>query len=102
MSPFGLKRSLHTTAFCECQRRAWVAKRPIWVKHKSQYVHLLFFALAAAASAFGAFELAMMQASSAVAYAAGLRWAHVPLAPVVLSIVWFVRVHFDAGRLWLA
>ena len=74
----------------------------VWVEHKSQYAHLLFFALAASATAFGAFELAMMQAPSAAAYAATLRWAHVPLAAVVLSIVWFVRFHFGAGRLWLA
>ena len=44
----------------------------------------------------------MMHAPSAAAYATTLRWAHVPLAMVVLSVVWFVRFHFDAGRLWLA
>ncbi len=43
-----------------------------------------------------------MQSPSPAAYAATLRWAHVPLAMFVLSIVWFVRFHFDAGRLWLA
>jgi PAS domain S-box-containing protein len=74
----------------------------VWIKHKSQYALLLFFSLAASATAFGAFELAMMQAPSAADHAAMLRWAHVPLALVVLSIVWFVRFHFKAGRLWLA
>ena len=29
---------------------------------------------------------------------ATLRWAHVPLAMFVLSIVWFVYFHFDAGQ----
>jgi two-component system sensor kinase FixL len=74
----------------------------VWVKHKSRHAHLLFFAFAVSATAFGAFELAMMHAPSAAAYAALLRWAHVPLALVVLSTVWFVRFHFNAGRLWLA
>jgi two-component system sensor kinase FixL len=74
----------------------------VWVKYRAQRAHLLFFALAASATAFGGFELAMMHAASAAAYATTLRWAHVPLALVVLSMVWFVRFHFDAGRLWLA
>ena len=73
-----------------------------WSKQRLQYSHLLFFALAASAAAFGAFELAMMHAQSPVGYAAALRWAHVLLAMVVLSIVWFVHFYFDAGRLWLA
>ena len=74
----------------------------VWFKQRSQYAHLLFFALAVSAAAFGAFELAMMQAQSPADYAATLRWAHVPLAMFVLSIVWFVHFYFDAGRLWLA
>ena len=74
----------------------------VWFKQRSQYAHLLFFALAVSAAAFGAFELAMMQAPSPATYAAAWRWAHVLLAMVVLSIVWFVHFYFDAGRRWLA
>ncbi len=74
----------------------------VWLKQRAGQAHLLFFALAISATTFGAFELAMMRAPSAASYAATLRWAHVPLAMVVLSIVWFVHFHFDAGRLWLA
>ena len=74
----------------------------VWSKQRSQYAHLLFFALAISATAFGAFELAMMRAQSPAVYVATLRWAHVPLAMVVLSMIWFVHFYFDAGRLWLA
>ncbi len=74
----------------------------VWFKQRSQVAHLLFFALAASATAFGVFELRMMHSPSPSAYAAMLRWAHVPLALFVLSIVWFVRFYFGAGRLWLA
>ena len=35
----------------------------VWLKQRSQYAHLLFFVLAVSAAAFGAFELAMMQAA---------------------------------------
>jgi len=44
----------------------------------------------------------MMRSQSHAAYAATLRWAHVPLAMVVLSMIWFVHFYFGAGRLWLA
>jgi PAS domain S-box-containing protein len=74
----------------------------VWFNHRPEHAHLLFFALALAATVFGGFELAMMQASTGLAYARTLRWAHVPLAIVVLSIVWFVYFHFGTGRLWLA
>jgi len=74
----------------------------VWLKRRSQYAPLLFFALAASATGFGAFELAMMRAPSPVDYAATLRWAQVLLTILVLSIVWFVRLYFGAGRLWLA
>lgn len=74
----------------------------IWLKQRSQYAHLLFFALAISATGFGVFELAMMRAHVPADYAATLRWAHVPLAMVVLSMIWFVYFYFDAGKLWLA
>lgn len=74
----------------------------VWVEDKSQYAHLLFFSIAASTTAFAVFELAMMQAPSAAAYATTVRWVHVPGALLALSIIWFVRFHFNAGRLWLA
>ena len=74
----------------------------VWVRHRSHPAHLLFFTLAASATAVGALELAMTRAPSAAAYAHTLRWAHVPLAVMVLSIVWFVYFHLGTGRLWLA
>src|SRR5947207_198683 len=74
----------------------------VWQKQRTQYADLLFFVLAISAAAYGAFELAIMRAQTAASLAVIVRWAHVPLAVVVLSIVGFIRVYFDAGRLWLA
>ena len=73
----------------------------VWQKQRSQYAHLLFFVLAASAAAYGAFELVLIEAQTPTSFAATVRWAHVPLAMVVFSIVGFVRFYFDAGRLWL-
>ena len=74
----------------------------VWQKQRSAYVHLLFFVLAVSAAAYGAFELARMRAETPVSLAALARWSHVPLAIVILSVVGFVRLYFDAGRIWLA
>ncbi len=74
----------------------------VWQKQRLQYAHLLFFTLAVSAAAYGAFELARMQAETPASLAALARWSHVPLAMVIISVVWFVRLYFGAGRLWLA
>ncbi len=74
----------------------------VWVKQRSDYAHLLFFVLASSAAAYGAFEMAMMQAQSPQRYADVVRWAHLPLATFVVSTVGFVHFFFHAGRRWLA
>ena len=72
-----------------------------WQKHRSRYAHLLFFATASSAAAFGVFELMMMRAQTPDEYATALRWAQVLIMFVGIFIVGFVRFHFDAGRPWL-
>ncbi|HXW73632.1 MAG TPA: ATP-binding protein [Steroidobacteraceae bacterium] len=74
----------------------------IWRKQRSQYPHLLFFALGASIAACAAFELSMMRSATVQGYASALRWAQVPLLIAFLSMVGFVRLYFAAGRAWLA
>ena len=74
----------------------------VWQRERAQYAHLLFFLLAASAAAYGAYELARMQAETPANFAANARWSHVPLALFVVAVVGFVRLYFNAGRLWLA
>jgi len=74
----------------------------IWHSRRSEYAHLLFFALTASIAAVAAFELMMMRSATPEHYATALRWAHVPLAVVIVSTVGFVRYYFAAGRAWLA
>jgi signal transduction histidine kinase len=74
----------------------------IWFKQRSQYAYLLFFALAASVAIFGVFELSAVRAQTPGEYATAVRWAQVPITGVLLSILGFVRLYFDAGRLWLA
>src|SRR5438132_12204179 len=43
-----------------------------------------------------------MRAETTVQYGALLRWAHLPVWILIVSLVWFVRFYLRAGRLWLA
>jgi signal transduction histidine kinase len=74
----------------------------VWYSRKSDYAHLLFFALTVSIAGCALFELQMMRAITAEDYATALRWAHVPVSLAILSMVGFVRYYFDAGRTWLA
>ncbi|HEY7091320.1 MAG TPA: ATP-binding protein [Tepidisphaeraceae bacterium] len=74
----------------------------IWIKDRASPVHLLFALSALSVAGVAAGELRMMLSSSPEVFGSALRWTHVPLFVAVVSIVWFVRLYFRAGRLWLA
>jgi PAS domain S-box-containing protein len=74
----------------------------VWLRARSRPAHLMFFILAIAVAAFSAIEVSLMRAQSPADYAVVARWAHVPIAVIVLSIIGFVHFYFDAGRAWLA
>lgn len=73
----------------------------VWVRRPTQYGYLLFFTTAASVAVFSIFELRMVRTPDPGEYAALLRWAHVPLVVVFVSLVGFVLVYFRSGRLWL-
>jgi len=58
--------------------------------------------MAAGTAGVGFFELAMMLAETPEAYGRAMRWVHLPLWVVVVSLVLFIRHYLRAGRLWLA
>ncbi len=74
----------------------------VWVRQPTQFGYLLFFLLAASVAAFSIFELRMMRAATPDEYAAVLRWAHVPVFLVFVSIAGFSLLYLHSGRLWLA
>jgi PAS domain S-box-containing protein len=74
----------------------------VWFKQRSHHANLVFFALASSVAVFSSFELAMVGAQTPAEFALWLRWAHVPIAAIVVLIVVFVRLYFGVGRLWLA
>jgi PAS domain S-box-containing protein len=74
----------------------------VWFRLRGDYSHLLFSLLAASAAVFGAFELLLMQSTTAEGYATTLRWAQVPLSAVVVSMAGFVYFYFGPVLGWLA
>ena len=73
-----------------------------WCKQRDGWVHLLFSCSAVAAGVIAGFELASMHAETTAQYGALMRWAHLPVWILVVSVVWFVRLYLHAGRAWLA
>jgi len=74
----------------------------VWWKQRKGWVHLLFSCSALAAGAIAGFELMSMRAETTAQYGALLRWAHLPVWILIVSVVWFVRFYLRAGRMWLA
>jgi len=74
----------------------------VWCKQREGWVHLLFSCSAVAAGVIAGFELASMHAETTAQYGVLLRWAHLPVWMLIVSVVWFVRLYLRAGRPWLA
>ena len=74
----------------------------IWFGRRSQVVHVLFALTALGAAGNALAELAMLKATTVEGYATALRVSFVPLVLLVISMPWYVRSYFGAGRRSLA
>jgi hypothetical protein len=74
----------------------------VWSKRHSAWANLLFSLASVATAALAACELWMMRSLTPVEYALALRWIHVPVWVLIVSLVAFARVYLRAGRLSLA
>ena len=70
----------------------------VWLRRPAESGYLLFFLTAASVAVFSIFELRMMRAAAPDDYAVALRWAHVPLFILFVSMVGFVHFYFRSGR----
>lgn len=73
----------------------------VWTRQRNRPANLMFSLAAGSVAVLAVFELLLMKAQSPAAYAGLLRWAHVPVALLAISLVGFVLLHFRAGRAWL-
>jgi two-component system sensor kinase FixL len=72
------------------------------LRQREKRALLLFSCSALGAGAIAVIELAMMRAETVAQYGALLRWGHLPLWMLLVSVVWFVHLYLRAGRPWLA
>jgi two-component system, LuxR family, sensor kinase FixL len=74
----------------------------VWSKHREDWVPLLFSFTAISVAVIAGFELATMRSETTEQFGTLMRWAHVPIWVLLVSLVWFVRFYLRAGRTWLA
>ena len=74
----------------------------VWSKNRTAWAHLLFAATAAATAVFTLYEFRLLRAGTPEELLTALKWGHLALLFWLVSIIWFVRLHLGAGRLWLA
>ena len=74
----------------------------VWCRDRKAWAYVFFALLAIGAAAFAWCELRMMHAETPAEFATVLKWGHVAVWLIVVSLVGFVRLYLDAGRPWLA
>ncbi|HSD75052.1 MAG TPA: PAS domain-containing protein, partial [Steroidobacteraceae bacterium] len=74
----------------------------VWLRSRDSLANLLFVVAAMAAGATAVQEAFLMHAKTPAEYGELMRWMHVSIAAIVIAMVWFIRLHLRAGRLWLA
>ena len=74
----------------------------VWSRDRAAAANLLFALAALAAAALAMLELVVMRTQTPGEFEAVLRWMHLPVATIVIMLVWFIRRYLGTGRLWLA
>ena len=73
----------------------------IWVRDRRRYAYMLFSVSAVGAALTGLFELLTLNARSVAQYEWAMYWGQIPEALLAISMVWFIRVYFQAGHRWI-
>ncbi len=71
------------------------------LRQRQGWERLLFSCSAAAAGVIAGLEFIATQAETGAQYGAVIRWAHLPLWVLLVSVVWFIHLYLRAGRRWL-
>jgi len=73
----------------------------VWLQNRTSLANLFFSLVAIGTASFAFCELWMMRAGTPGEFATVLKWGHVAVWLLVLSLVGFVRVYLKGGRPWL-
>jgi len=74
----------------------------VWLKKRTIWGNLLISVMAAATAGIAFCELSMMLAETPAEFGRAMRWIHLPLWMVIVSLVLFIRQYLRSGRVWLA
>jgi two-component system sensor kinase FixL len=72
----------------------------VWCRNRKAWANLLFSLTAISTGAFAFCELWMMRAETPAEFATVLKWGHVAVWLLVVSLVWFVQLYLKTGRAW--
>jgi PAS domain S-box-containing protein len=75
---------------------------PVWVRERTAWPYFFFSLMAVATAGFVFCDLWMIHAQTSEEFGTALRWVHVPIWLLLVSLVAFVRMYLKAGRPWLA
>ncbi|GMR25105.1 MAG: hypothetical protein BMS9Abin39_0383 [Ignavibacteria bacterium] len=64
--------------------------------------NLLFTFAALGAASISIFELLSLKTTDITAYALGVRYTHIPIFILLVSLVWFLYIYFGTAKQWLA
>jgi two-component system, LuxR family, sensor kinase FixL len=74
----------------------------VWYKQRTEWANLFFAMTAMSTAILAGTELWVMRAETPADLAMAMRWAHVPIWLLLVTLVGFVRLYLRAGRAWLA
>lgn len=74
----------------------------VWSRSSKQPVYLLFALMAVGAGLSGMNELFLLHTESIAVYHSIIRWGHIPIFILLVSMVWAVQFYLGTGRRWLA
>ena len=73
----------------------------VWLWRREARANMLFALTAVATALLAAGEVWMMRAGTPEQFDMAVRWTHVPVWALIVSLVGFVRLYLRAGRRWL-
>ncbi len=73
----------------------------VWFKTRGAWADLAFSLTAVATAFMAGGELWMMGSKTAGQLSTAIRWSHVPIWAVFISLIFFARLHLRTGRSWL-
>lgn len=74
----------------------------VWLRSRESASSLLFAVAAISGGAIALLDISLMRSRTPEEYGEVLRWMQALSPVLVIAMVWFIRLHLRAGRLWLA